>query len=274
MLRLRTLLVLALAVSVAEVSAQADPDAAPPSERVAYVPVALLPLSDVTPPGAVVLPPMVAPPPAPEAPPSAVPEVVGDDLIATVVEEPAPVEDSTQLRALRAPVRMELAQARRQVVLLPGVSQREPVPPSASAPVPEGSGHVVYSRAIVVVGEGGRREVRYVDARPAALDLGAPTPGCGEGALDIGMRLRGVRATPLRLGMRGDAVRAVQHLLCAAGHATEADGVFDREMDRAVRDFQRFHNASGPAEVLAVDGAVGPRTRRALEIAIASRNAD
>ncbi len=212
--------------------------------------------------------------PAAEAGPAGV--SADGTLIAVVVDEPAPLEDPVQLRAAQAPVRMELAQTRRRVVLLPGVAGREPAPSSIpalepSAELDASSARVVYSRALVVVGEGGRREVRYVDVRPSPLDLGATT-GCGSGAVETGLRLRGVRATPLRLGMEGDAVRAVQQLLCVAGYDAGTDGVFDRGVDRAVRQFQQAHNESGRGRRLSVDGAFGPQTRRALEAAVAARS--
>ena len=202
----------------------------------------------------------------------------GDGLIAVPVAAPAPVEDPVQFRAPRAPVRMELSQTRRRVVLLPGVAAREPVAthaatfeaPSHEPLAADAASHVVYSRAMVVVGEGGRREVRYVSPRGAALDLGADA-GCGAGAVQIGLQLRGLRATALRRGMRGDAVRAMQSLLCAAGYEVDRDGVFDGALDGTVRQFQRDHNASGRGRPLSVDGAFGARTRQAVEAAIAAR---
>lgn len=191
-------------------------------------------------------------------------------LLASVVEEPVPVEDPVQFQAPRAPVRMELAQTRRRVVLLPGVSSREPspepLPALEAAPESDASG-VVYSRAVVIVGPTGQREVRYVDAR-APLDLGA-APSCGD--LEVGLRLRGLRSSPLRRGMRGDAVRAAQQLLCAAGFEAGNDGVYDAEVVRAVRDLQAAHNEAGQGRRLAVDGVFGYRTRQATEAAIARR---
>ncbi len=201
-----------------------------------------------------------------------------ETLIAVAVAEPALVEDAVQLRAVRAPVRMELSQTRRRVVLLPGVGAREPAAgPDLSREGPGEAGlsslgaDVAYARAVVVVGDGGRREVRYVDVRASPLDLGADA-GCGAGAVATGLRLRGVRASALRLGMRGEAVRAAQQLLCAAGYGAGADGVFDRDVDQAVRRFQRDHNASGRGRRLSVDGALGYQTRQALEAAVAARS--
>ena len=258
----RFTIVLSLALVAVSAHAQAD---GPTSDRLAAAPVAYLPVSLDAPTEAASV--MASDAPAPAA-------VDADgSLVATPVDELAPVEDPVQLRAPRAPVRMELAQTRRRVVLLPGVASREPVPaPDATLPIaaPDSSGaHVIYSRAVVVVGEGGRREVRYVERRAAALDLGADV-GCGENALEIGLRLRGVRSTPLRRGMRGDAVKAAQQLLCVAGYETGLDGEFDAETDRAVRDFQRDHNAAGRGRRLTVDGAFGYRTRQAVEAAIAA----
>ena len=251
-------------------SASAQPLVGSAADRLAHAPVAVLPTSFELSAG-----------PAPSAAPAAlesevtVPLVASEGgLIATVVDEPAPVEDPVQLRAARAPVRMELAQARRRVVLLPGVAAREPEPAEAlvfeSPSDAASTERVVYSRAVVVVGEGGRREVRYVDAKSSPLDVGASV-GCGAGTLELGLRLRGVRSSPLRLGMQGEAVRAAQYLLCAAGYEVGTDGVFDRDVDRAVRQFQRDHNASGRGRQLSVDGAFGYRTRQALEAAVAAR---
>ena len=191
--------------------------------------------------------------------------------VGLVVAEPAPVEDPVQFEAPQAPVRMALSQARRRVVLLPGVGERDASVPAAVPVSSDAAGRVVYSRAIVVVGDDGRREVRYVDSRPGPLDLGA-VAGCdGSPIGSAPLRLRGLRATALRRGMRGEAVRVGQHLLCAAGYAVRATGVFDGETDRAVRAFQRAHNAAGRGRALSVDGALGTKTRQALEGAIATR---
>ena len=254
----RTLL--ALALVAAAVDARAQTDAEPP---LAYTQVMLAPvtLADV--------PFSTADVPVVEALSTPAPtlDAVDASLVADVVDEPAPVEDPVQLRMPRAPVRMELAQSRRRVVLLPGVS-RAPEVTTERLAVPAAVGHVTYSRAVVVVSEGGAREVRYVDAGAPALDLGAPT-GCGVDALETGLRLRGLRATPLRLGMRGDAVWAAQQLLCVVGQDVTVNGVYDAEMDRAVRNFQRAHSVNG--RPLAVDGAFGKNTRRALDAAVAER---
>ena len=191
--------------------------------------------------------------------------------VGVVVDSPAPVEDPVQFDAPRAPVRMELAQARRRVVLLPGVGARDAEAAPPPAVTSDAPGRVVYSRAVVVAGADGRREVRYLDARTVALDLGGVV-GCDGAPLGSAtLRLRGLRGSALRRGMRGDAVRVGQHLLCAAGHAVEATGVYDGATDRAVRAFQRAHNAAGRGRPLSVDGALGAKTRAALEAAVAAR---
>ena len=214
--------------------------------------------------------------PTPAIPDDEEPAVVADatpTFEARVVEEPSVVEDPVQFRRGAPPVRMELLQTRRRVVLLPGVGEREarlaPSTRPTAAPADAGS-RVVTSRAAVLIGEEGQREVVYLSARPAALDLGAET-GCGDGALETGRRLRGTRVTSLRLGMRGEAVRAAQTLLCLAGHDAGDDGIFDDEVDAAVRAFQQAYTASGQGR-LAVDGALGPRTRRALDATVQARH--
>lgn len=216
---------------------------------------------------------LVAPPaPVAAAAPAEAPSVeavTSPTFQARVVEEPAVVEDPVQIRRGAPPVRMELVQSRRRVVLLPGVGDQEartaPTVRPTAAPI-DSQSRIVTSRAAVLIGEAGQREVVYLSARPAALDLGAET-GCGTGAIETGRRLRGTGVTSLRRGMRGDAVRAAQTLLCLAGHAEAGEaGVFDAEMDAAVRAFQR--NEGG----LAVDGALGPMTRRALDAAVQARH--
>lgn len=193
--------------------------------------------------------------------------------VGLMVDEPAPVEDPVQFEAPRAPVRMALSQTRRRVVLLPGVGERDADAPAAAptSTAPDDAGRVVHSRAVVVVGADGQREVRYVDARPGPVDLGAVV-GCDGAPVGAApLRLRGLRASSLRRGMRGDAVRVGQHLLCAAGHPVPATGAFDGATDQAVRAFQRAHNAAGWGRPLSVDGVLGPKTRRALEAAVAAR---
>lgn len=77
--------------------------------------------------------------------------------------------------------------------------------------------------------------------RPAALEPGALGTGT------------------LRQGTRGEPVRALQTALNDLGFDSgQADGIFGRKTDRAVREFQR-------ANGLTVDGIVGRDTRRALE---------
>ena len=262
----------ALALAAFAVDAQAQ--AAPPEATPPYVQVALLPSSSPSH-RPLALPDGKPAPPVRDAGEStesdaSVPEVVGDGLVTAIVEEPAPVEDPVQFRMPRAPVRMELAQSRRRVVLLPGVGAREAEAFPASVPASVTIGHVTYSRATVLVREGGTREVVFLDGRARAIDLGAVT-GCDGKPFETALALRGLRATPLRRGMRGDAVRAAQDLLCAAGEAVEPTGVFDGAMDAAVRGFQRRYNERQLGPSLAVDGALGPKTRKALDVAIAAR---
>lgn len=64
----------------------------------------------------------------------------------------------------------------------------------------------------------------------------------------------------VRLGARGEAVRALQRALAAQGFPLEADGVFGRLTDAAVRGFQKRHG-------LMVDGIAGPATMAALTAA-------
>lgn len=199
--------------------------------------------------------------------------------VGLVIDEPSAIEDPVQFRAPRAPVRVALLQTRRRVELLPGVGERdarwaattESAPLVVAASVGEPASRVNYSRAVVVLGAGGEREVRYVESRPGTLDLGTVVVGCeGEPVGSSALQLRGLRQTALRRGMRGDAVLAGQHLLCAAGHAVSATGVFDPATERAVRAFQQAHNAAGRGERLSVDGALGAKTRQALDAAIAA----
>ena len=272
-------LLLALALAGLAVDAQAQ--AAPPAVEPPYVQVTLLPSSPLSSlallagePGAqAVRAPSERAPAADSADVAdraVVPEVIGDGLVTAVVEAPAPVEDPVQFRMPRAPVRMELAQSRRRVVLLPGVGEREAAAFPASVPEAVTVGHVTYSRATVLVREGGAREVVFLDGATPTIDLGAVT-GCDGRPFETALALRGLRATPLRRGMRGDAVRAAQDLLCAAGEPTEANGLFDARMDAAVRGFQRRYNERQLGPALAVDGALGPKTRKALDVAIAAR---
>ena len=261
---------------------QSAPDAFQPAllgvagKRLEPLPLALTTVETLTADVALVTPASAFVPPAAPAASAvltvegpAVEAVTTPTFQARVVEEPALVEDPVQFRHGAPPVRMELVQSRRQVVLLPGVGAREaqeaPTARPATAPLDDQS-RVVTSRAAVLIGEGGRREVVYLSARPAALDLGAETD-CGPGALESGRRLRGTGVTSLRRGMRGDAVEAAQTLLCLAGYPEAgAAGVFDADMDAAVRAFQADHDG------LAVDGALGPRTRRALDAAVQARH--
>ena len=261
---LRLLPALALAAFAVDAQAQAAQPAVDPP----YVQVALLPSSPLSYfPSAL---PEVATTDAPTDGEALAPEVVGDGLVTAIVEEPAPVEDPVQFRMPRAPVRMELAQSRRRVVLLPGVGQREAEAFPASVPEAVTIGHVTYSRATVLVREGGAREVVFLDGAAPTIDLGAVT-GCDGKPFETALALRGLRATPLRRGMRGDAVRAAQDLLCAAGETVDPNGIFDTVMDAAVRSFQRGYNERDLGPALVVDGALGPKTRKALDVSIAAR---
>jgi peptidoglycan hydrolase-like protein with peptidoglycan-binding domain len=57
--------------------------------------------------------------------------------------------------------------------------------------------------------------------------------------------------------MKGDDVKRLQELLCNNGHIIEKDGVFGKNTDIAVRNFQRQKG-------LKVDGIVGPETWKVL----------
>ncbi|MBL8601388.1 MAG: peptidoglycan-binding protein [Myxococcales bacterium] len=59
-------------------------------------------------------------------------------------------------------------------------------------------------------------------------------------------------------GAEGDAVSFLQETLVAAGYELDVDGIFGRDTERAVRDFQSNHG-------LDVDGIVGDNTWAALE---------
>lgn len=63
----------------------------------------------------------------------------------------------------------------------------------------------------------------------------------------------------LRLGMQGDDVRMLQRKLIERGFAVHSEGVFDRETELAVRDFQAS-NMDQHGVPLVVDGKVGPLT--------------
>lgn len=67
-----------------------------------------------------------------------------------------------------------------------------------------------------------------------------------------------VPATTVKKGDKGTPVRWVQDKLNKAGYKLEVDGSFGSATDKAVR---RFQNDRG----LAVDGKVGPKTRKAME---------
>ena len=62
----------------------------------------------------------------------------------------------------------------------------------------------------------------------------------------------------LRYGMRGDAVQSLQKALIREGHLDgEADGIFGRRTEKAVRRFQKEHG-------LKADGLAGEKTQAAL----------
>lgn len=61
----------------------------------------------------------------------------------------------------------------------------------------------------------------------------------------------------LRKGDKGEAVKELQTLLREQGFAVEVDGVFGRETEKAVKDFQAKHG-------LVTDGVVGAQTWEAL----------
>ena len=212
---------------------------------------------------------------------------VGEESVAAApAVEPAPTEapvpragvrrvalvSSPETRAALAPVRGDLAQSLRRVALVPGVSQTEPrAPDLAPSPAPAAGERLVYSRATVVVGAGGRRTVVFSERSATAVDIGRPTE-CGAEALQAGARLRGLRSTPLQRGMEGAAVLGAQQLLCAAGYAVPQTGTFDSGTEAAVRAFQTDHNeAALPQRRLGVDGVLGVSTRRELEARLRDR---
>ena len=90
-----------------------------------------------------------------------------------------------------------------------------------------------------------------VDAGIAAADGGGTTSG--------GLSAGSPHEVVLRRGDRGPAVKRVQRKL-----HREADGLFGRATERAVRGFQRRKG-------LEPDGVVGPGTRRALHLRPFSR---
>jgi peptidoglycan hydrolase-like protein with peptidoglycan-binding domain len=67
----------------------------------------------------------------------------------------------------------------------------------------------------------------------------------------------------LRRGSRGHPVPALQYVLRDRGHAVTVDGTFGPGTEAAVESFQH-------ADLLKIDGIVGPRTWSALVIVVAS----
>jgi peptidoglycan hydrolase-like protein with peptidoglycan-binding domain len=66
--------------------------------------------------------------------------------------------------------------------------------------------------------------------------------------------------TILKKGSRGSEVQILQRKLTSLGYNTKGvDGIFGANTDQAVRQFQKAHH-------LAVDGIVGPATKKALGI--------
>jgi peptidoglycan hydrolase-like protein with peptidoglycan-binding domain len=66
--------------------------------------------------------------------------------------------------------------------------------------------------------------------------------------------------TILKKGSRGSEVQILQRKLTSLGYSTKGvDGIFGANTDQAVRQFQK-------ARHLAVDGVVGPATKKALGI--------
>ena len=75
------------------------------------------------------------------------------------------------------------------------------------------------------------------------------------------------KRTTLRKGSKGAEVRALQELLNALAYGLDADGIFGKATEAAVRDFQKING-------LSVDGIVGAQTWAALEGAQESTDSD
>lgn len=67
-----------------------------------------------------------------------------------------------------------------------------------------------------------------------------------------------MKHSTLRKGSKGAEVRALQKLLNALAYGLDADGIFGKATEAAVRDFQKING-------LSVDGIVGTQTWAALE---------
>src|SRR5690625_3016337 len=66
---------------------------------------------------------------------------------------------------------------------------------------------------------------------------------------------------------RGETVRNIQEVLNNQGYTANPDGIFGKETDKAVRDFQNDKN-------LSVDGLVGPETKDSLSISSTNDDED
>jgi chitosanase len=93
--------------------------------------------------------------------------------------------------------------------------------------------------------------VRGVRIDEATLAGDAPLRPSAESPKQRTLRLR-------KPPMRGPDVRALQRALAEHGFAVEADGIFGRETDAALRALQKSHKE------LVVDGIAGPATKAAL----------
>ena len=132
---------------------------------------------------------------------------------------------------------------------------------------------------LVTKGEDGRILEPAWHMRESAVgeDESAPLPvfrtlidSEADGNSAVSDRLKGhaefLLGTPLRIGNSGAAVAALQRVLVKLGHDLAVDGAFGPNTERAVRSFQ---GGAG----LAVDGIVGPDTKAALATALGGKAA-